>query len=109
MQQEETPDVRLTTMQALVGEHPGTILDDCLAYTAYAENNYFPFLWRFYKSRRQTLFGLLDHLRLSSTSQRCGGRSGGGLPPNASDQHARLAHSNRRSIWRGCLTSGGSW
>jgi len=69
MQQEETPDVRLTTMQALVGEHPETILDDCLAYTAYAENNYFPFLWRFYKSHRQTLFGLLDHLRLSSTSQ----------------------------------------
>jgi hypothetical protein len=69
MQQEETPDVRLTAMQALVGEHPETILDDCLAYTAYAENNYVPFLWRFYKSHRQTLFGLLDHLPLRSTSQ----------------------------------------
>ena len=56
-------------MQARVGEHPETVLDDCLAYTAYAENNYFPFLWRFYKSHRQTLFGLLDHLRLTSTSQ----------------------------------------
>jgi TnpA family transposase len=69
MQQEETPETLLTTMQARVGEHPETVLDDCLAYTAYAENNYFPFLWRFYKSHRQTLFGLLDHLRLTSTSQ----------------------------------------
>src|SRR5258706_15246540 len=69
MQQEETPETRLTTMQARVGEHPETILDDCLAYTAYAENNYFPFLWRFYKSHRRTLFELLEHLRLTSTSQ----------------------------------------
>jgi TnpA family transposase len=69
MQQEETPEVRLATMQALVGEEPEAILDDCLAYTAYAENNYFPFLWRFYKSHRQPLFGLLDQLRLVSTSQ----------------------------------------
>lgn len=69
MQQTQTPEVCLATMQAQVGEHPETIMDDCLAYTAYAEHNYFPFLWRFYKSHRQTLFGLLDHLHLHSTSQ----------------------------------------
>jgi TnpA family transposase len=69
LQQEEPPEVRLATMVARVGEHPETVVDDCLTYTAYAENNYFPRLWRFYASHRQALLGLLDHLPLVSTSQ----------------------------------------
>ena len=69
LQHEEPPEVRLATMVARVGEHPETVIDDCLTYTAYAENNYFPLLWRFYASHRQTLFKLLDHLPLVSTSQ----------------------------------------
>jgi len=35
----------------------------------HAGNNYFPFVWRAYKSHRATMFGLLDVLPLRSTSQ----------------------------------------
>lgn len=69
MQQEGTAEERLTALLLLVGHQPETIIEDCQAYTAYAGDNYAPFLWRFYKSHRQTLFEWLDQVRLVSTSQ----------------------------------------
>jgi hypothetical protein len=69
LQQEESPEVCLAAMLEVIGDQAEAIMEDCLAYTAYADNNYFPLLWRFYKSHRQTLFGLLEHVELSSTSQ----------------------------------------
>src|SRR6266850_4434364 len=69
MQQDASPETCLTAMHQIVGDQAETILEDCQAYAAYGENNYYPFLWRFYKSHRQTLFALLDHVQLRSTSQ----------------------------------------
>ncbi len=102
--------MRLATMVARVGERPETVLDDCLTYTAYAENNYFPLLWRFYTSHRQTLFGLLDHLPWSRPVK---------TPPSKRPWPSceRIARVNGigwscrplRSIWTGSPTNGGPW
>ncbi|MBA3440974.1 MAG: DUF4158 domain-containing protein, partial [Pyrinomonadaceae bacterium] len=69
MQTEGTAEERLAALSAVVGDQPERIVQDCQAYTAYAGDNYAPFLWRFYKSHRQALFEWLDQVRLISTSQ----------------------------------------
>jgi len=48
---------------------PGRAAGSVWAHLAYAGSNYFPFVWRAYKSHRATLFGLLDALPVRSTSQ----------------------------------------
>jgi hypothetical protein len=45
------------------------VLQRCEDHMAYAGDNYFPFLWRFYKSHRATLFRVLRHLSLRATTQ----------------------------------------
>jgi hypothetical protein len=69
MHQDASTEDRFAAMSAVVGDQTDAILTDCLAYTAYANNNYYPLLWPFYTSHRQTLFTLLDQLPLRSTSQ----------------------------------------
>jgi hypothetical protein len=69
MQQDSPPEDRLAAMSAVAGDQTEVLLSDCLAYTAYAHNNYYPLLWPFYTSHRQTLFALLDQVPLRSTSQ----------------------------------------
>ena len=36
---------------------------------AYAGDNYFPFLWRHFKSQRSTLFRLLKSIEVKATTQ----------------------------------------
>lgn len=69
MQTEGTAEERLAALSAVIGDQPDRIVQDCQAYTAYAGDNYAPFLWRFYKSHRQALFEWLDRVRLISTSR----------------------------------------
>ncbi len=56
-------------MHAVVGDQAEQILEDCETHAAYADDNYSSLLWRFYKSHRQTLFELLDEIRLATTSR----------------------------------------
>ena len=69
MQQETSPEDRLAEMSAVVGNQTDAMISDCLTHMAYANNNYYALLWRFYNSHRQTLFALLDQVHLRSTSQ----------------------------------------
>ena len=69
LQGEDTTEARLAAMRGVVGDQAARILEDCEAHTAYADDNYFSLLWRFYKSHRQTLFELLDNVRLIATSR----------------------------------------
>lgn len=43
--------------------------DDCAAINAYSGDNYYPMIWRFYKSHRATIFRMVRLLELSSTSE----------------------------------------
>ena len=45
------------------------VLQRCEEHMAHAGDNYFPFLWRFYKSHRATLFRLLKSLEVKATTQ----------------------------------------
>jgi hypothetical protein len=45
------------------------LIDDCEAIAALYNDNHFPFVWKFYRSHRKTLFRLLKSLDFISTSQ----------------------------------------
>ncbi len=68
-QEDGTVDERFAAMDALIAPRRDDLLEACEAHLAHAGSNYFPFVWRAYKSHRATLFGLLDALPLRSTSQ----------------------------------------
>ncbi len=56
----------LQILQASGGiEH---LLNECDSINAYKGNNYFPLLWRFYKSHRRAFLRLINALELESTS-----------------------------------------
>ncbi|NBD32637.1 MAG: Tn3 family transposase, partial [Cyanobacteria bacterium] len=60
---------RLREIENAFGEDPEQLLSECEAHMAYAGNNYYPFLWRFYRSHRAVLFQILKQVKLHSTSQ----------------------------------------
>ncbi len=60
---------RFTEIEKALGENPDQLLSECEAHIAYAGNNYYPFLWRFYRSHRAILFQILQKVKLRSTTQ----------------------------------------
>jgi hypothetical protein len=56
-------------MDALITPWREELLEACEAHLAHAGSNYFPFVWRAYKSHRASLFGLLNAFTVRSTSQ----------------------------------------
>ena len=68
-QEDGSIDERFSAIDALIAPRREELLEACEAHLAHAGSNYFPFVWRAYKSHRATLFGLLDALPLRSTSQ----------------------------------------
>ena len=59
------------TIRTLLTKHGGAaaLHDDCAAISAYSGDNYFPLLWRFYRSHRSTLFRMLRLLTMTSTTE----------------------------------------
>jgi hypothetical protein len=47
---------RLAAIDGVLAGKSRELLQQCDAHEAYAGNNYYPFLWRFYASHRPTLF-----------------------------------------------------
>jgi hypothetical protein len=71
--QEGTEAERFAAMDAVIAARGGEVLiEECDAHLAHAGNNYYPFLWRLYRSYRATLFALLGALTLRSTTQETG-------------------------------------
>ena len=68
-QTEGSAEERFSAMDAVIAPRTDELLEACEAHLAHAGSNYFPFVWRVYRSHRATLFGLLDALPLRSTSQ----------------------------------------
>jgi TnpA family transposase len=60
---------RLAAIRAVLGEGDEAVLNRCEEHIAHASDSYFPFLWRFYRSHRATLFRLLRAISVRSTSQ----------------------------------------
>jgi len=64
-----TIDERFTAIEAVLREKSDDILSKCESHTAYSGNNYYPFLWKYYKSHRVTLFKILRNVKMYSTNQ----------------------------------------
>lgn len=60
---------RFAAIQSVIEEKSDEVLSDCEAHTAHTGNNYYSFLWKYYKSHRVTLFSLLRTVTLHSTNQ----------------------------------------
>lgn len=60
---------RFNEIEKALGENPDRLLTECEAHLAYAGNNYYPFLWRFYRSHRSILLQILKQVQLRSTTQ----------------------------------------
>ncbi len=58
------------SLRNVLGKHdiPG-LLEDCEQLEAFHGNNYFPLLWKFYRSHRSALFRLINALEFKSTSR----------------------------------------
>ncbi|GAC1437798.1 MAG: Tn3 family transposase [Chloroflexota bacterium] len=68
--QEGTDADRFAAMDAVISGHGGDVLlEECDAHLAHAGSNYYPFLWRPYRSHRATLLALLRRLPLDTTTQ----------------------------------------
>lgn len=82
------------TIRSLLSSRGGTqaLQDDCAAINAFSGDNYFPLLWRFYRSHRSTLFRMAHLLTMTSTSE---DRS----LMQALD--VLLEHENRKGAWIG--------
>lgn len=55
--------------QLLSNQDIPALLEDCKQLSAFHGNNYFPLLWKLYRSHRSALFRLLNSLEFKSTSQ----------------------------------------
>ena len=60
---------RIAALDALLPDKGDAVLQRCEEHMAHAGDNYFPFLWRFFKSHRATLFRLLQALEVKATTQ----------------------------------------
>jgi hypothetical protein len=49
-------------MDALIAPRREELLEACETHLAHTGSNFFPLMWRAYKSHRATLFGSLDAL-----------------------------------------------
>ena len=64
------PETQLEQLQAIFKQTGGVeqLLTECEEINAYQGNNYFPLLWRFYKSHRSAFFRVFKFLKIESTS-----------------------------------------
>jgi len=60
---------RFAAIQSVIDEKSDEVLIHCEAHAAHTGNNYYSFLWKYFKSHRVTLFGILKTVTLHSTNQ----------------------------------------
>jgi TnpA family transposase len=68
-QPEGEAEERIQAIQKVLGDRKEQVLRDCEAHLALSGDNYYLFLWRFYKSHRSTFFKIIESLPLRSTNQ----------------------------------------
>jgi len=68
IEKEGSPEEKLSQMQLLLKNQPERIRESCEEYIAYSDNNYYPFLWRYYSSHRKILFALVGNNELALIS-----------------------------------------
>ena len=82
---------KIAAMATWLPDQGEAVLQRCEDHMAYAGDNYFPFLWRFYKSHRATLFRVLSNISVRATTQDTSIRRGAALSPGKRVQNWRMA------------------
>ncbi len=68
-QQDGSAEERLAAMATTLGDRSAVVLEECTEHLAYATNQYYPFLWKRFKSHRKVIMRILALLTFRSTSQ----------------------------------------
>jgi len=66
---EGTAQEKIAAIETLLPDQGNAVLQRCEDHMAHAGDNYIPFVWRFYKSHRSTLFRLLKSMQVKATTQ----------------------------------------
>lgn len=59
---------QINAITNIIGDDTEKLASECEAYLGYANNNYLPFLLRFYRNQRRNFFRFLENLQPQSTS-----------------------------------------
>src|SRR5699024_5890871 len=68
-QSEGNSEERIQAIQTALGSEEEQILQDCETHLAFSGDNYYSFLWPFYKSHRATLYKIFRAITFHSTTQ----------------------------------------
>ncbi len=68
-QKEGTAEEKFSAIDAVLSSKSENVLENCEAHVAHIGNNYYSFLWNYYKSHRTVFFDILKHIKLFSTNQ----------------------------------------
>ncbi|HMV59033.1 MAG TPA: Tn3 family transposase [Nitrospira sp.] len=66
---EGTAQDKIAAMETVLPDQGEAVLQGCEDHMAYAGDNYYSFLWRFYKSHRATLFRVFKSISVTATTQ----------------------------------------
>jgi len=68
-QKDGTKEEKFSAIETVLSNQSKELMDKCEAYAAHSGNNYYPFLWTYYKSHRKVLLDILKTVTMHSTNQ----------------------------------------
>lgn len=68
-QKDGTTQEKFSAIDSILSMKSNEVLESCEAHVAYSGNNYYSFLWAYYKSHRVVLFEILKKVSMCSTNQ----------------------------------------
>ncbi len=68
-QKDGTVKERFSAIDSILSKQSDDMLEKCELHVAHSGNNYYSFLWRYYKSHRVVLFDILKKVKMYSTNQ----------------------------------------
>lgn len=68
-QKDGTIEEKFSAIDSVLSSKNKEVLEDCEAHLSYAGNNYYSFLWKYFKSHRIVLLDILNKVNIYSTNQ----------------------------------------
>lgn len=68
-QNESNEKEQIKAIKSIIEKDENEILENCNLHVNYSQNNYYSFLWQYYKSHRSVLFEIIKNIEIKSTNQ----------------------------------------
>ncbi len=68
-QKEGTIEDKFSAINSVLSSKNEEVLENCEAHLSYAGNNYYSFLWTYFKSHRTVLLDIIKNIKICSTNQ----------------------------------------